>query len=95
MVIEEDSVAVAPARPDELITLQPQGRFRWLVQHMPHSGSAAGGSTLISRQSGIPSTSTTRSMEEEASVVQAVTESAESAEPAIVGSIAAQKQSQQ
>ena len=48
MVIEEDSAAAAPTRLDELITLQPQGRSRWFVQHMPHSGSTARGSTLIS-----------------------------------------------
>ena len=41
MVIEEDSAAAAPTRPDELITLQPQDGSRWLVQHVPHSGSAA------------------------------------------------------
>ena len=73
MVIEEDSAAVAPTRPDELITLQPQGGSRWLVQHMPHSSN-----TPIGHQSDIPSA--TRSMEGKASAVQAVTESAESAE---------------
>ena len=31
MVLEEDSVATDPFRPDELITLQPQGRSRWFV----------------------------------------------------------------
>ena len=71
MVIEEDSAVVAPTRPDELITLQPQDGSRWMVQYMPHSGN-----TLINHQSNIPST--TRSVEGEASVVQAVTESTES-----------------
>ena len=49
LVIEEDSAAVTPTRPDELITLQPHGGSRWLVQHMLHSGSATSGNTLISR----------------------------------------------
>ena len=54
-----------------------------MVQHMPHLGSAISGGTLISRQSGLPSTSTIENAEEEASAVQAVTKStAESAEPA-------------
>ena len=60
-----------------------------MVQHMPHSSSAAGGSPLIIHQSDIPSTSTTRSMEEEASVVQAMIESAESVEPTVAGLVAA------
>ena len=67
-----------------------------MVQHMPHSGSAASGSILISRQSSIPSANAIENVEKEApavqivttSVVQAVTElvvrsAAESTEPAI------------
>ena len=65
MVLEEDSAAADSTKLDELITLQPQGGFRWFVQHMPHSGSAASGSTQISRQSGIPSASTLEDTEEE------------------------------
>ena len=65
MVLEEDSAAT-PTRPDELITLQSGGRSRWLVQHMPHSGGAAGGSTQISRQSSILPASTSENAEEEA-----------------------------
>ena len=52
-----------------------------MVQHMPHSSN-----TPIDRQSDIPSA--TRSMEREASVVQAMTEPAESAEPAVAESVA-------
>ena len=82
MVIEEDSAVVPPTRPGELITLQPQDESRWMVRHMPHFDN-----TLISHQSDIPST--TRGMEGEASVVQAVTESAKLVEPAVAGSVAA------
>ena len=49
MVLEEEAAAaVAPTRPDELITPQSGGGSRWFVQHMPRSGSAAGGSRQIS-----------------------------------------------
>ena len=58
MVLEEDLAAVAPARLDELITLQPGGGSKWFVQHMPHSGSVASSRTQISRQPDIFPTST-------------------------------------
>ena len=44
---------------------------------MPHSGSVASGSAQISRQSGIPSTSTLEDVKEEALAVQAATEPTE------------------
>ena len=77
MVLEEDSAAT-PTRPDELITLQPGDGFRWFVQHMPHSGSAASGSTQISRQSDILPACTSENAEDKAPVelaAQTVTES--------------------
>ena len=44
MVLEEEPEA-ALARPDELITPQPEGGFRWFVQCMPGTGSTYGDST--------------------------------------------------
>ena len=77
MVLEEDSAVPDSPRPDELITLQPEGGSRWFVQHMPHSDSVASGSAQISRQSGIPSTSTLENAEEESLAVQAANEPTE------------------
>ena len=48
MVLEEELDA-APTRPDELITLQPEGESRWFVRRMPHTSGAFGDSTQIRR----------------------------------------------
>ena len=64
MVLEEDAAAT-PTRPNKLITLQSGGGSKWFVQHMPHSGSAAGGCTQISRQSNILLASTSENDDEE------------------------------
>ena len=80
MVLEEDSAAAAPTRPDELITLQLGGRSRWFVRHMPRSGSVACDSTLICRQPNILPACTLENVEEEA---QAATAQAATAHAAV------------
>ena len=89
MVLEEEAVA-APTRPDEFITPQPQGGFRWFMQHMPRTGSTYGDSTQISRpEDSYPPpallVSTSENAEEGTAVVtaQTVTEVTVSAVPAV------------
>ena len=82
MVLEE-ATAATPTKPDELITLQPEGGSRWFVQHMPHSGSAASGSTQINRQSNILPAGTSENTEEEAIAQTTAQIAVESAAPAV------------
>ena len=81
MALEGNSGVPDSSRPDELITIQPEGGSSWLVQHMPHSGRIArGGSIQVNRQSDTPSTSMLADSEEEAPVDHTTTATEQKAE---------------